>query len=703
VDNIAGGHVKKLASEINTGFYDETLNLGQIRLQPAVDEVLQEGLIVRAQDGGGAFVGIGTDDPQYELDVPGTVRADAFIGDGSGLTGVAVTGALNDLSDVVSDYITDHNMFLGSGSGAAIQGGAVNNLALGENTLASSTTGYSNTAVGYNALTSATTGNENAAFGDRALSKITTAGGNTAFGARALENATAGTNTAIGDSALWANTTGNINTAVGYTALKKNTTGSGNVTIGSSAMFENTTGTNNVAIGASSGWLATLTANTIGGGNVAVGASALGSNTTGNNNLGVGVAALVGTTTGSKNVGVGYYAGDNITTGNNNIAIGNNPEVLDPTADNQLDIGNLIYGTALDGTAATVSTGKIGIGFKNPGAKLTVNGDIGIADGSKLYLATNTGSGTPDSAHYIYSSGPGTNQMYFGMYDGNFHFYDTNAGSDVVTITGGKVGIGIATPDVSASLDITSTTKGLLPPRMDDTARDAIASPASGLVIYNTTSNTVEFYNGSTWAAVGSGVGVASDSLDFTEFKDSMTLDAATSITGAGTNGLSITQSGSVPGLKINNTGTGASLLVEDAASTDSSPFMVTASGDVGIGTDAPAQKLDVAGVAQATNYYLANVVAHNYSNGGLIDPADATNSIILQAAGGIRSTSNLLFGDTYNGATPSISGSGTNLILGPSGSPHVYINDSHEVGIGTDTPGSTLDVKGTLRPYLCR
>ena len=66
-----------------------------------------------------------------------------------------------------------------------------------------------------------------------------------------------------------------------------------------------------------------------------------------------------------------------------------------------------------------------------------------------------------------------------------------------------QVGIGTITPNSSAELDVTSTTKGFLPPRMTQTQRDAIASPAIGLQIYNTTTNTTDFYNGTIWTTSG--------------------------------------------------------------------------------------------------------------------------------------------------------------------------------------------------------
>ena len=62
-----------------------------------------------------------------------------------------------------------------------------------------------------------------------------------------------------------------------------------------------------------------------------------------------------------------------------------------------------------------------------------------------------------------------------------------------------QVGVGTTTPDASAALEIESTTKGFLPPRMDTAARNAIVSPKAGLVIYNTTANGLQWFNGTDW------------------------------------------------------------------------------------------------------------------------------------------------------------------------------------------------------------
>lgn len=62
-----------------------------------------------------------------------------------------------------------------------------------------------------------------------------------------------------------------------------------------------------------------------------------------------------------------------------------------------------------------------------------------------------------------------------------------------------QVGINNPIPHASAALDVTSTTKGFLPPRMTTAQRNAITSPAAGLTIYNTTVNCLQWWNGNLW------------------------------------------------------------------------------------------------------------------------------------------------------------------------------------------------------------
>lgn len=67
----------------------------------------------------------------------------------------------------------------------------------------------------------------------------------------------------------------------------------------------------------------------------------------------------------------------------------------------------------------------------------------------------------------------------------------------------GSVGVGGA-PAASAALTVTSTTQGLLFPRMTETQRDAISAPAAGLVIYNTTTNKLNLRVAAAWEVITS-------------------------------------------------------------------------------------------------------------------------------------------------------------------------------------------------------
>lgn len=77
---------------------------------------------------------------------------------------------------------------------------------------------------------------------------------------------------------------------------------------------------------------------------------------------------------------------------------------------------------------------------------------------------------------------------------------EDSAGTDMMTIkNNGQMLVGdIQSGEASAKLQIDSTTQGFLPPRMTTTQRDAM-EPATGLVIYDSTTNKLQCYDGSSW------------------------------------------------------------------------------------------------------------------------------------------------------------------------------------------------------------
>ena len=84
-----------------------------------------------------------------------------------------------------------------------------------------------------------------------------------------------------------------------------------------------------------------------------------------------------------------------------------------------------------------------------------------------------------------------------------------------------QVGINTSTPHNSSALDISSTSKGVLIPRLTNTQMNAISSPATGLTIYNTDASTLYQFNGTHWCSredriskrVDDGVAVQLDNL----------------------------------------------------------------------------------------------------------------------------------------------------------------------------------------------
>ena len=66
------------------------------------------------------------------------------------------------------------------------------------------------------------------------------------------------------------------------------------------------------------------------------------------------------------------------------------------------------------------------------------------------------------------------------------------------------VGINISTPAASALLDLTSTNKGLLVPRMTSAQRIAILSPAQGLLVYETTTDQFFYFDSPVWKPLAS-------------------------------------------------------------------------------------------------------------------------------------------------------------------------------------------------------
>ena len=144
------------------------------------------------------------------------------------------------------------------------------------------------------------------------------------------------------------------------------------------------------------------------------------------------------------------------------------------------------------------SNGNAGIGTTTPTARLEVVGELKITNSQNGLIHTN-GTTTVGTFIDARAGWVGTNSNHPLWLYTNY----SDAPGLVVT-TGNIVGIGTTTPQSSAKLDVNSTTQGFLPPRMTYAERNAIASPAQGLIIYCTdcglTGGEPQYYNGGYWA-----------------------------------------------------------------------------------------------------------------------------------------------------------------------------------------------------------
>jgi hypothetical protein len=89
----------------------------------------------------------------------------------------------------------------------------------------------------------------------------------------------------------------------------------------------------------------------------------------------------------------------------------------------------------------------------------------------------------------------------------DFYYTDGSTGTSTLGVridSSGNLGIGTSSPSASAILDAQSTTKGVRMPNMTTTQKNAIASPAAGLMVFDTTLAKLCVYTGAAWQTITS-------------------------------------------------------------------------------------------------------------------------------------------------------------------------------------------------------
>jgi len=199
---------------------------------------------------------------------------------------------------------------------------------------------------------------------------------------------------------------------------------------------------------------------------------------------------LIGNSDGTGNITLGSSTKSQIV----NIGTGTGSSTVNLATASGTNLVNI--GGSLGASATSIYSGSAGL-VLDPGSL----GDILIGNASGVGTI-NLGS---SSSSQIINLGTGTGASTVNIATGS-----TVANSITLGGTKSLVSVGEAPLESSAAFSVNSTKKGVLPPRMTTTERNAIVSPAEGLIVYNKSTKLLEINTGTPavpiWSAATSSV-----------------------------------------------------------------------------------------------------------------------------------------------------------------------------------------------------
>jgi hypothetical protein len=183
---------------------------------------------------------------------------------------------------------------------------------------------------------------------------------------------------------------------------------------------------------------------------------------------------------------------------NGNFAIGTTTDAgykLDVNGTTRLN-GSTTFGTLGIGTGMfwDNTNNRLGIGNSAP----TYNLDIVSGSSPNIRITRNGATEIRIGASTLATGG------LIGTYSASPLIFLSNSVESMRLFTTGNVAIGTTTDVASSKLTIESTTQGFLPPRMTTTQKNAIATPAAGLVVYDTTLGKLCVRGASAWETITS-------------------------------------------------------------------------------------------------------------------------------------------------------------------------------------------------------